>query len=97
MVAGGVIVPAVLAVVLPGIDLRPIGEPTVRRGVGELPLGPTFLTAADAGRAVGRLDNPVVDVRQSCIPPHSNRDRGWCSCSSHRSIFRRLMSGPKAR
>ena len=97
MVASGVIVPAVLAVVLPGIDLRPIGEPTVRRGVGELPLGPTSLTAADAGRAVGCLDHPMVDVGQSCIPPHSNRDRGWCSCSSHRSIFRRLMSGPKAR
>ena len=65
MVAGGVIVPAVLAVVLRMVDLRPIGEPTVRRGVGELPLGPTFLTAADAGRAVGRLDYPMMDVGQS--------------------------------
>jgi len=41
MVAAGVIVPAVLAVVLPGIDLRPIGEPTVRRGVDELFLSTT--------------------------------------------------------
>ena len=65
MVASGVIVPAVLAVVLRGIDLRPIGEPTVRRGVGERLLGPTSLTAAHAGRAVGRLDNPMVYVGQS--------------------------------
>ena len=65
MVAGGVIVPAVLAVVLRGIDPRPIEDATVRRGVGERLLGPTSLTAADAGRAVGRLDHPMMDVGQS--------------------------------
>ena len=65
MVAAGVIVPAVLAVVLPGIDLRPIGEPTVRRGVGERLLGPTFLTLAQTGRACCGFDNPVVYVGQS--------------------------------
>ena len=97
MVASGVIVPAVLAVVLPGMDLLPIGETTVRRGVGELLLKTTQPAHARAGGPVGRFDHPMVYVRQSCIPPHSNRDRGWCSCSSHRSIFRRLMSGPKAR
>ena len=65
MVAGGVIVPAVLAVVLCGIDLRPIEDTTVRRGVDKLLLGPTFLTVALTGRAVGRLDNPMVYVGQS--------------------------------
>ena len=65
MVAGGVIVPAVLAVVLRGIDPRPVEDATVRRGVGERLLGPTSLTAADAGRAVGRLDHPMMDVGQS--------------------------------
>ena len=53
MVAGGVIVPAVLAVVLGGIDPRPIEDATVRRGVDKLLLGPTFLTVALTGRAVG--------------------------------------------
>ena len=77
MVASGVIVPAVLAVVLRGIDPRPIEDATVRRGVDKLLLGPTFLTVALTGRAVGRLDHPMVYVGQSCIPPHSNRDRGW--------------------
>ena len=65
MVAGGVIVPAVLAVVLRGIDPRPIEDATVRRGVDKLLLGPTSLTAAHASRAVGRLDNPMVYVGQS--------------------------------
>ena len=65
MVAGGVIVPAVLAVVLRGIDPRPIEDATVRRGVDKLLLGPTSLTAAQTGRAVGCLDNPVVYVGQS--------------------------------
>ena len=65
MVASGVIVPAVLAVVLRGIDPRPIEDATVRRGVDKLLLGPTFLTAAQAGRAVGRFDNPMMDVGQS--------------------------------
>ena len=65
MVAAGVVVPAVGAGVLRGVDLRPIGEPTVRRGVGERLLGPTFLTVALTGRAVGRLDYPMVDVGQS--------------------------------
>ena len=65
MVASGVIVPAVLAVILCGIDPRPIEDATVRRGVDELLLGPTSLTAADAGRACCGFDNPVVDVGQS--------------------------------
>jgi len=41
MVAGGVIVPAVLAVVLRGIDPRPIEDTTVRRGVDKLFLSTT--------------------------------------------------------
>jgi len=65
MVASGVIVPAVLAVVLRGIDLRPIEDATVRRGVDELLLGPTSLTLAQTGRACCGFDNPVVYVGQS--------------------------------
>ena len=65
MVAGGVIVPAVLAVVLRGIDPRPIEDATVRRGVDKLLLGPTFLTLAQTGRACCGFDNPVVYVGQS--------------------------------
>ena len=65
MVAGGVIVPAVLAVVLPGIDLRPIGEPTIRRGVDELFLSTTQPAHTRAGRPCCGFDHPMVDVGQS--------------------------------
>jgi len=65
MVATGVVIPAVSAVVLPGMDIRPIGETTVRRGVGELLLNTAQPAHAGAGRACCGFDNPVVDVGQS--------------------------------
>ena len=58
------IIPAVLAVVLPGMYLRPIGETTVRRGVGELLLSTTQPAYAGAGGPVGRFYDPVVYVGQ---------------------------------
>ena len=67
MVATGVKIPTVLAVVLCGMDLRPIGQPTARRGVGELLLNTAQPAYAGAGGPVGRFYDPVVDVGQ-CQP-----------------------------
>jgi len=67
MVATGVKIPVVLPVVPRGMDLRPIGETTVRRGVGELLLNTAQPAHAGTGGPVGRFYDPVVDVGQ-CQP-----------------------------